>query len=75
MFSGIIEEIGTVKSYDGETLTVRANRVLEDLEISQSIMIAGACLTIVAISKSSYVHCGDNTRNARSNELQGTNSG
>ena len=54
MFSGIIEEIGTVKSYDGETLTVRANRVLQDLEISQSIMIAGACLTVVGISKSSY---------------------
>jgi riboflavin synthase alpha subunit len=46
MFSGIIEEVGTVESYDGETLVVRANQVLDDLKISESIMVAGACLTV-----------------------------
>ena len=51
MFSGIIEEVGTVESYDGETLVVRANQVLEDLEISESIMVAGACLTVTALSE------------------------
>jgi riboflavin synthase len=52
MFSGIIEEVGTVESYDGETLTVRANQVLDDLKISESIMVAGACLTVTALSGS-----------------------
>jgi riboflavin synthase len=52
MFSGIIEEVGTVVSYDGETLVVRANQVLDDLKISESIMVAGACLTVTSLSES-----------------------
>jgi riboflavin synthase len=51
MFSGIIEEVGTVVSYDSETLVVRANQVLDDLKISESIMVAGACLTVTALSE------------------------
>ena len=51
MFSGIIEEVGTVESYDGEILVIRANQVLDDLKISESIMVAGACLTVTALSK------------------------
>lgn len=52
MFSGIIEEVGTVVSYDGETLIVRANQVLDDLKISESIMVGGACLTVTELSES-----------------------
>jgi riboflavin synthase len=52
MFSGIIEEVGTVESYDGETLVVRANQVLDDLKISESIMVAGACLTVTSLAQS-----------------------
>jgi riboflavin synthase len=51
MFSGIIEEVGTVVRFDGETLVVRANQVLKDLKISESIMVAGACLTVTALSE------------------------
>ena len=51
MFSGIIEEVGTVESYDGKTLVVRANQVLDDLKISESIMIAGACLTVTELAE------------------------
>jgi riboflavin synthase len=50
MFSGIIEEVGTVESYDGETLVVRANQVLDDLKVSESIMVAGACLTVTELA-------------------------
>jgi len=50
MFSGIIEEVGTVVSYDGETLVVSANQVLGDLKISESIMVAGACLTVTGLA-------------------------
>jgi riboflavin synthase len=51
MFSGIIEEVGTVVSYDGETLVVSANQVLDDLKISESIMVAGACLTVTELAE------------------------
>ena len=54
MFSGIIEEVGTVVRFDGETLVVRANQVLEDLKISESIMVAGACLTVTALSETDF---------------------
>lgn len=47
MFSGIVEEVGKVRSYDGECLVVEADGVLEDLNISDSISVAGVCLTVV----------------------------
>ena len=47
MFSGIIEEVGKVRSYDQKTLVVEASRVLDDLEVSESILVSGACLTVV----------------------------
>ena len=46
MFSGIIEEVGKVISYDKSTMVIEANKVLDDLKISESIMVAGACLTV-----------------------------
>ena len=46
MFSGIIEEVGKGISYDKSTMVVEANKVLDDLKISESIMVAGACLTV-----------------------------
>ncbi|MCZ6538389.1 MAG: riboflavin synthase [Chloroflexi bacterium] len=54
MFSGIIEEVGTVESYDGATLVVSANQVLDDLRVSESIMVAGACLTVIDISETAF---------------------
>ena len=54
MFSGIIEEVGTVVRFDGETLVVGASQVLEDLKISESIMVAGACLTVTALSETDF---------------------
>ncbi len=54
MFSGIIEEVGTVQSFDGATLVVVADRVLDDLKVSESIMVAGACLTVVNISGTTF---------------------
>ena len=47
MFSGIIEEVGRVRSYDQQTLVIEASAVLDDLRVSESIMIAGACLTVI----------------------------
>ncbi len=54
MFSGIVEEVGTVTSYDRQRMTVRAATVLDDLKISDSISVAGVCLTVVEISDQTF---------------------
>jgi riboflavin synthase len=51
MFSGIVEEVGTIKTIKqrpgGITLTIRAQKVLEDTQIGASIAVNGTCLTVV----------------------------
>ncbi len=47
MFSGIVEEVGRVESYDGRRLTISGNKALDDLSVSDSILVSGACLTVV----------------------------
>ncbi|NGT58064.1 riboflavin synthase [Clostridium perfringens] len=50
MFTGIVEEIGEVISIDknekSSLLKIRANKVLEDTKIGDSISTNGVCLTI-----------------------------
>ncbi len=50
MFTGLVEEIGTVerlwREHEGWWLTVRSERVLADLDVSHSIAVNGACLTV-----------------------------
>jgi riboflavin synthase len=52
MFTGIIEEMGVVKALDrrpgGARLAVLAKRILEGLEVGESVAVNGACLTVVA---------------------------
>jgi len=59
MFTGIIEEVGQISSIepsgDGERIEVLANLVIEDTEIGSSISIDGCCLTVVDMSKDSFV--------------------
>lgn len=47
MFTGIVEELGTVASRDGARLRISAARVLEDVELGASIAVNGCCLTVV----------------------------
>ncbi|QZY30536.1 riboflavin synthase [Nocardioides coralli] len=50
MFTGIVEELGTVEAVEdrGEAwrLAVRAERVLEDVRLGDSIAVNGCCLTV-----------------------------
>jgi riboflavin synthase len=52
MFSGIIEEMGVVKTVTrqlgGVRLAFLAKRILDELEIGESVAINGACLTVAA---------------------------
>jgi riboflavin synthase len=53
MFTGLVEEIGTVAALDvrsdGARLRVSATRVVEGLALGDSVAVDGACLTVVAI--------------------------
>ena len=50
MFTGIVEEVGTIKSINrgqhSAVLTVRAKTVLEETRIGDSISVNGICLTV-----------------------------
>ena len=48
MFTGIVEEVGVVASLSGPELKVRASRVMDRLNLGDSISVNGACLTVVA---------------------------
>jgi riboflavin synthase len=54
MFSGIVEEIGRVESYDGRRLTISGNKALADLNVSDSILVSGACLTVIEKSDTAF---------------------
>ena len=51
MFSGIIEELGQVKSISKQgsisLLTVKADKILTDIKIGDSVAVNGVCLTLV----------------------------
>ena len=49
MFTGIVEELGSVVSFEDPVLRITADRVLEDAEIGASIAVNGCCLTVVAL--------------------------
>lgn len=55
MFTGIIEELGTVKKLDSlmnsARLTIEANKVIEGSQLGDSIAVNGVCLTVTEISK------------------------
>jgi riboflavin synthase len=52
MFTGIVEELGSVEAVerqgDAVRLTVRADTVLEDVHLGDSIAVNGCCLTVAA---------------------------
>ena len=47
MFTGIVEELGTVISREGPKLRIGATLVLEDAKLCDSIAVNGCCLTVV----------------------------
>ncbi len=55
MFSGIVEEVGKIRSYDLQRMTVGATKVLSDLKVSESISVAGVCLTAVEVGDDYFV--------------------
>jgi riboflavin synthase len=47
MFTGIVEELGTVVSREGNRFRFQATTVLEDAKLGDSTAVNGCCLTVV----------------------------
>ena len=58
MFTGIVEEMGTLKQVSkgkhSAVLTIQAARVLEDVHLGDSIAVNGVCLTVTAFDAHSF---------------------
>jgi riboflavin synthase len=58
MFTGIIEEIGTIEKVSpisgGMRLTIRAKKIIEDIAVNDSICIDGVCLTATRVNHNSF---------------------
>jgi len=58
MFTGIIEETGTVEAVtptsNGRRIAIRATRVLENVQLGDSIAIDGVCQTVVKFSNDRF---------------------
>lgn len=58
MFTGIIEELGTIKSISmrgsSGQIAIRAKKVLEGTKIGDSIAVNGICLTVVSLQKDGF---------------------
>ena len=54
MFTGIVEETGSVDRLDPRHLTVKAETVLEGLKLGDSISINGTCLTVVDLRQGTF---------------------
>lgn len=55
MFTGIVEEIGTVKALLPGGLEIHAKKVLEDAHLGDSIAVNGVCLTVTSMTAHSFI--------------------
>ena len=54
MFTGIVQEVGSIVSIGAGKLTAAASLVLKDLQLGGSIAVNGVCLTAVAFDNRSF---------------------
>ena len=54
MFTGIVEELGTVGSIRNGVLLVDASLILGDLDVKDSICVNGACLTVTELTGTGF---------------------
>lgn len=58
MFTGIVEEVGTIaeikRGQHSATLGIKAEKVLEDLKIGDSVAVNGICLTATSVLSNGF---------------------
>ncbi len=59
MFTGIIEEVGRIRSITktdkSAQMTIEAHAILEEMHQGDSVAVSGPCLTVVAFDASSFI--------------------
>jgi riboflavin synthase len=62
VFTGIVEEIGRVRRWQGSSVTIEAGVTLEGSRVGDSIAVNGVCLTITALDGDAFsVHVSPET--------------
>ena len=54
IFTGIIEEIGRLKGFDGGKIEISCEKILSDIKIGDSINTNGICLTVVEFGENFF---------------------
>lgn len=54
MFTGIIKDLGNLKSRIGHTLTISAPHTVKELKTGDSVSVNGGCLTVVSKDSNSF---------------------
>ena len=54
VFTGIIEEVGSIASITSDSLVIAADAVLQDIGLGDSINVNGACLTVIGFDDSAF---------------------
>ena len=47
MFTGIVEEVGSVASLEGYRMSIKAGKVMDGMKLGDSMSVNGTCLTVV----------------------------
>lgn len=54
MFTGIIEEVGQLNSISNDSITIKCSKILEDINVGDSIAVNGICLTVTNYSSREF---------------------
>ena len=74
MFTGIIEEVGTIREIGAGALRIAAKKVLEDVAVGDSIAVNGICLTVTKFDARSF-HADIMPETVRRTSLAGLQKG
>jgi len=53
MFTGLIEEVGTMRNLDHDTLSISCTQLQDDLTLGDSVAVNGVCLTVIRFDRTS----------------------
>lgn len=55
MFTGIVEEVGQIKSIGSDSISVLCREILSDIKIGDSIAVDGVCLTVTTFDDKGFI--------------------
>lgn len=55
MFTGLIEEVGTLRNRDHDSLSITCTELQDDLALGDSVAVNGVCLTVIRFDRTSIL--------------------